>query len=73
MTVHQCPKCELRFRWPTELEDHCRSDHPEFHHEYPARSVAPEPPPVVRVAGQPMAALDPEAAADILATYWNER
>lgn len=40
MSVHQCPKCELRFDWKTELDDHCRHDHPEFRHEYPA-----EPPP----------------------------
>jgi hypothetical protein len=39
MTVHQCPKCELRFTWPTELDDHCRTDHPEFHHDYPVRGV----------------------------------
>ncbi len=37
MTVHQCPKCELRFTWKTELDDHCREDHPQFRHEYPAR------------------------------------
>ena len=37
MTVHQCPKCELRFSWQTELDDHCRTDHPAFHHEYPVR------------------------------------
>jgi hypothetical protein len=42
MTVHQCPKCELRFNWKTELDDHCWHDHPEFRHEYPAQ-VAPEP------------------------------
>ena len=35
MTVHHCPKCELRFSWQTELEDHCRTDHPNFHHDYP--------------------------------------
>jgi hypothetical protein len=40
MTVHQCPKCELRFSWVTELEDHCRQDHPEFRHEYPVRKPA---------------------------------
>ncbi len=34
MSVHQCPKCELRFSWATELDDHCRQDHPEFQHEY---------------------------------------
>jgi len=50
MTVHQCPKCELRFTWQTELEHHCRTDHPAFHHEYPVRgehhdydAVVPEP------------------------------
>jgi hypothetical protein len=36
MTNHQCPKCELRFNWKTEVDDHCRHDHPEFRHEYPA-------------------------------------
>jgi hypothetical protein len=40
MTVHQCPKCELRFGWKTELEDHCWHDHPEFRHDYPATTVA---------------------------------
>jgi hypothetical protein len=34
--THQCPKCELRFTWHTELDDHCRNDHPDFHHGYPA-------------------------------------
>jgi hypothetical protein len=37
--THQCPKCELRFTWHTELEDHCRSEHPAFHHDYPVRGV----------------------------------
>jgi|GEM_PF-3229101 len=40
MTVHQCPKCELRFTWKTELEDHCATDHPQFKHEYPVRRPA---------------------------------
>ena len=40
MTVHQCPKCELRFTWKTELDDHCANDHPQFRHEYPARKPA---------------------------------
>jgi hypothetical protein len=44
MTVHQCPKCELRFDWKTELDDHCRQDHPEFHHDYPAQVVPPPAP-----------------------------
>ena len=41
MTIHQCPKCELRFTWKTELDDHCINDHPEFKHEYPVRKAAP--------------------------------
>jgi hypothetical protein len=47
MTIHQCPKCELRFDWKTELDDHCWHDHPEFRHEYPAQ---PAPPPVADAA-----------------------
>jgi hypothetical protein len=43
MAIHQCPKCELRFNWKTELDDHCWHDHPEFRHEYPAQAT-PEPP-----------------------------
>jgi hypothetical protein len=39
MTVHQCPKCELRFSHVTELNDHCGKDHPSFHHDYPVRGV----------------------------------
>ncbi|HEX8093468.1 hypothetical protein [Jatrophihabitans sp.] len=42
MTIHQCPKCELRFTWKTELDDHCQQDHPQFRHEYPVRKHAPE-------------------------------
>jgi hypothetical protein len=37
MTIHQCPKCELRFAWQTELDEHCRTEHPNFHHDYPVR------------------------------------
>jgi hypothetical protein len=37
MSVHQCPKCELKFALLTVLEDHCRHDHPKFHHDYPVR------------------------------------
>jgi len=40
MTFHQCPKCELRFDWITELNDHCWHDHPEFRHEYPVAKPA---------------------------------
>lgn len=43
MTIHQCPKCELRFEWRTELDYHCRNDHPEFRHEYPVSKPAPHP------------------------------
>jgi hypothetical protein len=43
MSVHQCPKCELRYALKTELDDHCWHDHPEFRHEYPATRPAPEP------------------------------
>ena len=39
MTMHHCPKCELRFQHLTELEHHCRTDHPTFHHEYPVGGV----------------------------------
>jgi hypothetical protein len=45
MTIHQCPKCELRFDFKTELDDHCWHDHPEFRHEYPAQPPAAEPTP----------------------------
>ena len=38
MAVHQCPKCELRFTWKTEVEAHCRDEHPEFTHEYHTHS-----------------------------------
>ena len=26
-TIHQCPRCELRFAYLTELQDHLQSDH----------------------------------------------
>jgi hypothetical protein len=44
MTIHQCPKCELKFAYKTEVDDHCWHDHPEFRHEYPA-TVPPPPVP----------------------------
>ena len=43
MTVHQCPKCELKFSYKTEVDDHCWHDHPEFRHEYPAAHHVEEP------------------------------
>ncbi len=30
MDVYQCPDCELRFRYPSELEAHISVDHPGF-------------------------------------------
>lgn len=42
MSTYQCPKCELRFSWKTELDDHCWHDHPQFRHEYPAHEAPPE-------------------------------
>jgi hypothetical protein len=53
MTIHQCPKCELRFDWKTELEDHCWHDHPEFRHDYPATALPP-PEPVPVAAPRPV-------------------
>ena len=39
MSVHQCPRCDLRFSWQTELDYHCREEHPEFRHEYLTRTA----------------------------------
>jgi hypothetical protein len=30
MDVYQCPECELRFRFSSELRSHLETDHPEF-------------------------------------------
>ena len=30
METFQCPACELRFRYPSELDDHMAGDHPTF-------------------------------------------
>ncbi|HVU91333.1 MAG TPA: hypothetical protein VHC23_03820 [Jatrophihabitans sp.] len=74
MTMHQCPKCELRFSWATELDDHCRTDHPEFEHGYPVRPLADhvpvEPPPVDEATRR---ALDAQRTSKIVATWWSER
>lgn len=32
--VYQCPECELRFRFATELDHHLSVDHPEFSIEF---------------------------------------
>jgi hypothetical protein len=41
MTVFQCPKCMLAFVSKNELEDHCRHDHENFHHEFRAAPPGP--------------------------------
>lgn len=75
--THQCPKCELRFTWHTELDDHCRTDHPAFHHDYPVGGVHdhPEgglpselPARAAEVIGRPV-----EKTSAILRTWWTER
>lgn len=71
--THQCPKCELKFTWNTELDDHCRSDHPSFQHDYPSSVHNDNSAPVIRVAGQPVHVHVEENSADILSTYWTER
>lgn len=40
METFQCPECELRFRFPKELEDHIALDHPDFHAEPKSVSAA---------------------------------
>lgn len=40
-TIHQCPQCELRFAYRTELDDHRRADHdPELRDDVPAPKPA---------------------------------
>jgi hypothetical protein len=29
--VYQCPECNLKFQYATELEQHLSLDHPDFH------------------------------------------
>jgi uncharacterized C2H2 Zn-finger protein len=41
MTVYQCPKCELRFSYETEVEDHLEQDH---HHKDGDERDVPTPP-----------------------------
>jgi hypothetical protein len=33
MEVFQCPVCELKFHYPSELDDHVATEHPNFHWE----------------------------------------
>jgi hypothetical protein len=54
MTIHQCPKCELRFDWKTELDDHCWHDHPQFRHDYPATPLPPDVVETVAVLPHPI-------------------
>ncbi len=63
MTIHQCPKCELRFDWKTELYDHCWHDHPEFRHDYPAQ---PAPPPVADPAPRAQPVPQPPTRIDVV-------
>ena len=57
--IYQCPKCVLRFERQTELDYHCRNDHPDFEHEYPATKATapaappPAPPPAAPAAPEP--------------------
>jgi hypothetical protein len=30
MDVYQCPECDLKFRYSTELDQHLKLEHPEF-------------------------------------------
>jgi nucleotide-binding universal stress UspA family protein len=40
-TIHQCPQCELRFAYRTELDDHRRADHdPDVREDVPAPKPA---------------------------------
>jgi hypothetical protein len=58
LTIHHCPKCELRFTHKTELDDHIWHDHAEFRHDYPASA----PPPVA--ASEPAHTPRPETAEE---------
>ena len=53
LVLHQCPKCELRFSFRSELEHHLREDHPQ-----PAEV---EPTPAVKDAETPVAVPLPKA------------
>jgi hypothetical protein len=39
--VLQCPECELKFRFASELEDHLKREHPDFHVERDATGASP--------------------------------
>jgi hypothetical protein len=60
MTIHHCPKCELRFEHKTELDDHIWHDHPEFRHEYPVWS-AHHPTPGDHAEDHPVPGWDPKS------------
>jgi nucleotide-binding universal stress UspA family protein len=67
MTVHQCPRCELRFALRGDLVDHLRLDHP------PVEAVVAPPPPEVHV----LVPLDParptEQVLDVAAELADDR
>jgi hypothetical protein len=69
MTIHQCPKCELRFAWKTEVDDHCWHDHPEFRHEYPAVAVRPAPADAEAVPAKPAVVQHSHLGASSLAAW----
>ena len=74
--THQCPKCELRFTWQTELDDHCRTDHPGFHHDYPVRGLHAADAPAAEpedAETPPARAAEPLRTSSILSTWWRER
>jgi hypothetical protein len=45
---HQCPYCELRFRFATEVKDHVVHDHPSHRQSFeamdPREHAVPQPP-----------------------------
>lgn len=40
MDVLQCPACELKFRFASEVEDHLKLEHPAFNVERDPQRVA---------------------------------
>jgi hypothetical protein len=62
MTVHQCPRCPLRFSFRTELEFHLREDHGRDSDAASARESR-EP-----VGSPASSALNERAAAPMIAT-----
>jgi hypothetical protein len=44
--VHQCPYCELRFLFATEVKDHVLTDHPEHAATFAAADPREHPAPL---------------------------